>query len=112
MNSFKTIYNKHLSQLLREADGDENVEEVPQDANAEADLQPQVPSEEEVVAEEPQPDVTSEGKKFMIELALKALAIDPDSIPASDKDIFNNTITGENADLILQRLQNLVDTFK
>jgi hypothetical protein len=72
-------------------------------------VQPQTPAPTEV--KEPTADVTSEGKKFLVELALKALSVDPDNITATEKEIFNTEVTTENADQILSRIQGIVDLY-
>lgn len=105
---FEMLYN----QVLQEAEGDgfppENTE-VPQNS-----VQPQVPSNKEVQhakKEETQPDVTSEGKKFLVELAVRALGVDTSNLPASEKDIFNTPVTTKNADEILKRVQSIIDLY-
>jgi urease accessory protein UreE len=107
-SKFETLYNT----LLTEA-GIDPTEEQPADpqaaAQAQQDVQPQVPSPEEV--QEPTADVTSEGKKFLVELARQALAVDPDMIPATEKELFNIEITNENAEEILKRIQSMVDLY-
>lgn len=52
--------------------------------------------------------LTTEGKRFMIELALKALAYNPDHIAEPEKDIFSNEVTPENAEEILEKIQRIV----
>lgn len=103
---FEALYNT----LLTEAGLDPD-QQAQQGAPApQQQVQPQVPSPQEQAAE-PTADVTSEGKKFLIELARQALAVDPDNIPATEKDIFNIEITAENAEQILQRIQTVVDLY-
>ena len=103
---FETLYN----QVLQEAD-----QFPPENMGAPATaVQPQVPSEKEVQhakKEEPQPDVTSEGKKFLVELAVRALSVDTANLPASEKDIFNTPVTTKNADEILKRVQSIIDLY-
>ena len=53
--------------------------------------------------------LTSEGKKFLIELILHALAIDPDDLTQGEKSIFDEEITIENADDLLEKLRNIID---
>ena len=87
----------------------------------EEDLQQAVPPSSQPgidqVENNPQPEeapeetekLTSEGKKFLIELALKALAVGPDQISEQDKSIFSTEVTVHNADEILSRIQTIVD---
>ena len=58
--------------------------------------------------EAPKP-LTSEGKKFLVELALKALAVDPSSISEQDKSIFETPVTTANADQIADRIKQIVE---
>ena len=57
--------------------------------------------------EEPKP-LTSEGARYLTELALKALAFDPNNLPDTDKDIFTQDVTQENAQDLLERIQQIV----
>lgn len=73
---------------------------IPQVQNAPPPVEP---------AAAPAEKLTPEGKRYLIELALKALALDPGSLSEHDKSLFNENVTAENADTILKRIQNLVD---
>jgi len=112
MSKFQTLYNTLASQIAVQSDVVSEAGEVPQNGNQQTgptSVQPQTPAPQEV--KEPQADLTSEGKKFLVELALKALAIDPDNITATDKALFGQEVTTENADIILQRIQSIVDLY-
>lgn len=89
--------------------GNQAPQQPPPAAQGPKSVQPQTPAPQEI--KEPTQDVTSEGKKFLVELALKALAVDPDNITASEKEIFNTQVTRENADALLKRIQSVVDLY-
>ena len=55
----------------------------------------------------PPKPLTTEGKRFMVELALKALAYNPDHIADPEKDIFTNEVTPENAEEMLEKIQRI-----
>lgn len=61
--------------------------------------------------EQPAPPVvkplTTEGKRYLVELALKALQFDPTHLTASDVSIFDQPVTTENAEDILDQI-NLI----
>ncbi len=52
--------------------------------------------------------LTPEGKRFLVELALKALSFDPANITDQDKSIFDETVTPENAEDVLNRIKDIV----
>lgn len=59
---------------------------------------------------EPQP-LTSAGKVFLIDYVRKALAVDPGTLSADEKSIFNEPeVNAENGDQILTRLQEIIDS--
>ena len=58
--------------------------------------------------QEAQP-MTPEGKVFLIELALKALAIDSSTISEQDKSIFETHVTKDNADQVADRIRQIVE---
>lgn len=51
---------------------------------------------------------TPEGKRFMIQMVLRALAFDPNNITDPDKAIFDQDVTPENADTILSRIEQIM----
>ena len=59
-------------------------------------------------APEPQ-QMTPEGKVFLIELALKSLAVDPSTISEQDKAIFETHVTKDNADQVADRIKQIVE---
>lgn len=74
-----------------------------------ADLPPTQPGDMSAVAPAAKPEkITSEGKRFMVEMVVKALAFDPQNMSDEDKDIFNQDITPENADEILNRIEQII----
>ncbi len=119
MSKFNKLYNTYFSDVrnINEADDTPNLINKPPTNNPNQEtkntgpdsIQPQTPAPEEV--KEPTQDLTSEGKKFLIELALKALSVNPENITTTDKDIFDTEVTAENADSILQRLRSIVDVY-
>lgn len=112
MSKFTSLYREYSSTLTEAVDengnlvDDTNAGEQKTEDNTD---QPQVPSTEEV--KEPKQDITSEGKKFLVELILKALSVDPDNIPATEKSIFNTDVTTSNAEEVLKKLQYVVDLY-
>jgi hypothetical protein len=61
-------------------------------------------------APEPEPQqMTPEGKVFLIELALKSLAVDPSTISEQDKAIFETHVTKDNADQVADRIKQIVE---
>jgi len=58
--------------------------------------------------QEAQP-MTPEGKVFLVELALKALAVDSSTISEQDKAIFETHVTKDNADQVADRIRQLVE---
>ena len=105
MSKFQNLFNTLSSQLVSEAG-----EQPPTDPSVDpsAQQQPQVPAPQEV---QPPQSLTAEGKKFLIELALKALGVGPEKLTATDKSIFGTEVTQENADEILKRIQTIVDLY-
>lgn len=112
MSKFTSLYREYSSTLTEAVDengnlvDDTNAGEQKTEDNTD---QPQVPSTEDI--QEPKQDITSEGKKFLVELILKALSVDPDNIPATEKSIFNTEVTTSNAEDVLKKLQYIVDLY-
>ncbi len=112
MSKFTSLYREYSSTLTEAVDengnlvDDTNAGEQKTEDNTD---QPQVPSTEDI--QEPKQDITSEGKKFLVELILKALSVDPDNIPATEKSIFNTDVTTSNAEEVLKKLQYVVDLY-
>lgn len=112
MSKFTSLYREYSSTLTEAVDengnlvDDTNAGEQKTEDNTD---QPQVPSTEDI--QEPKQDITSEGKKFLVELTLKALSVDPDNIPATEKSIFNTDVTTSNAEEVLKKLQYIVDLY-
>jgi hypothetical protein len=60
---------------------------------------------------EPEPEVTKlapEGKRFLAELALKALAFDPGTLNDHDKAVFESEVTPENTEEVLTRIRGII----
>lgn len=118
MSKFISLYREYSSTLTEAVDeegnlvddneGSDTSGDTAEDAAGDTD-QPQVPSPQDI--QEPQQDVTSEGKKFLVELTLKALSVNPDNIPATEKAIFNTEVTTSNAEETLKKLQYIVDLY-
>lgn len=112
MSKFTSLYREYSSTLTEAVDengnlvDDTNAGEQKTEDNTD---QPQVPSTEDI--QEPKQDITSEGKKFLVELILKALSVDPDNIPATEKSIFNTDVTTSNAEEVLKKLRYIVDLY-
>jgi hypothetical protein len=55
--------------------------------------------------------ITPEGKIFLIDYIRKALAVDPGSLSADEKAVFNDAeINSENAESILDQLKQIIDS--
>jgi hypothetical protein len=80
---------------------------MPQDGGATAPAPDAAPAPAPAPAEAPA--LSSEGKKFLVELALKALSVSPDELSEADKAIFETQVTTENADQVADRIRNLVE---
>jgi len=107
MSKFDKLYKTYESSIINEAD----VAQQQPDVGVNSD-QPQIPGPTEQPQQaEPTTDLTSEGKKFLVDLALKSLAIDPNKITTTDKNIFTTQVTKENANEMLQKIQTLVDLY-
>lgn len=52
--------------------------------------------------------LTVEGKRFLIEMVVTALGIDPDNLTEPEKAIFEEDVTPENAEDILDTLREIV----
>jgi hypothetical protein len=79
----------------------------PTDPNA-APATPAAPTAPAPAPEEPQ-QMTPEGKVFLVELALKALAVDSSTISEQDKAIFETKVTKDNAEQVAQRIREIVE---
>ena len=53
--------------------------------------------------------LTGEGKRFLVEMVVKALSIDPDNLTEPEKAIFEDDITPENAEDVLDTLREIID---
>lgn len=112
MSNFTSLYREYSSTLTEAVDENGNLVDDTNAGEQETENntdQPQVPSTEDI--QEPKQDITSEGKKFLVELILKALSVDPDNIPATEKSIFNTDVTTSNAEEVLKKLQYVVDLY-
>ncbi len=94
----------------------EGPEDVPQDGGP-GNMQPKgvpapAPTGDQTTPspdETPAAPVTSQGKVFLIDLALKALAVDPNTINQYDKAVFNQAVTPQNAEDVLKKIQNIIE---
>lgn len=108
MSKFNELLQKVGAQyLLTEAELNPDQSAIP-DVQQDPAATPATPAPEQG-AQEPQ-KLTVEGKRYLIEVALKALSLDPNTLSEQDKTIFNEEVTAENADTILQRLQSIIDS--
>ena len=82
--------------------GDQATAAAPAQAPAQAPA-PAAPEQQEA-----QP-MTPEGKVFLVELALKALAVDSSTISEQDKSIFETHVTKDNADQVADRIKQIVE---
>ena len=113
---FESLIKEQLTRL-NEADPNQDPElgGVPQTGaqNTQADISAQDPAQQQPQQQEPPPEekpkpLTSEGARYLTELALKALAFNPDNLPDADKQIFTQDVTPENAQETLERIQQIV----
>jgi len=106
MSKFNKLVNNIYSNILLEADAIPAPAAMPQDGGATAP-EPAEPPAPPAPAEAPV--LSSEGKKFLVELALKALSVNPDQLSEVDKAIFETQVTTENANEVAERIRNLVE---
>jgi hypothetical protein len=106
MSKFNKLVNNIYSNILLEADAAPAPAAMPQDGGATAPAPAEAPA---APAPAEAPPLSSEGKKFLVELALKALSVSPDELSESDKSIFETQVTTQNADQIAERIRNLVE---
>ena len=103
---FDDLITEHLSKLT----------EAPVPANGAAPDPNQDPAASNLpptpaqgAAPQPEP-MTSEGKMFLVDLARKALAFDPERLPEFDRDVLGTVVTPQNADAVLKDIQRIVAT--
>lgn len=113
---FEDVIKEHLSKLDEADPGlDSNLggAPVPPPGGAAPAGDPsaeQLPELPEEPKEEPEvKPLTTEGRRFLVDLALKALAFNPDSMTAADKALFDSEVTTENAEEVLERVQHILD---
>ena len=71
----------------------------------------QPPQQPEPAPEPETQPLTAPGKVFLIDYIRKALAIDPGTLTADEKAIFNEPeVNGSNGEQILARLQEIIDS--
>jgi hypothetical protein len=70
---------------------------------------PAAPAAAPAAPEQEAQPMTPEGKVFLVELALKALAVDSSTISEQDKAIFETHVTKDNADQVADRIRQLVE---
>lgn len=104
MNKFNTLLVKVGKQyLLTEADlGAPQMEEGSAIPQAQQAAPAPAPAQEA-------DKLTVEGKRYLIELALKALTVSPDQLSETDKPLLSTVVTAENADSIQKRIQGIID---
>lgn len=113
---FEDVIKEHLSKLDEADPGmDPNLGGAPvpppggdpSAGDPSAEQLPELP--EEPKAEPEVKPLTTEGRRFLVDLALKALAFNPDSLTAADKALFDSEVTTENAEEVLERVQHILD---
>jgi len=105
MSKFNKLVDQYYTSLIIEAP-EQAPSGIPQDGGPTAPA-PEAPAP----APAPEPEVkplTPEGKIFDTQLALRALAVDPNTIPAADKAIFSEPVTQDNVDSINDWLNRIV----
>lgn len=109
MKKFDELVNKYYSSVLLEQ---EAAPAIPQDGGPTAQPAAPAPAAPAPAAPAPEPEakpMTSEGKMFLVQLALKALAVDPDTISEQDKAIFETEVTTANADEVADRIRQIIE---
>ena len=111
MEKFDDLLKKYNS-LVLEADETDAISQDPEMAdventsdNQETDVEQPIDNGQNVK------QLTVEGKRYLIELIQKALSVDPDNLTAEQKAIFDEEITVENADDMLNQLTALIEPF-
>ncbi len=69
---------------------------------------PDIPAQENPALAPEVAKVSTEGRRFLVDLALKALSFDPNQIPDSEKAIFDQDVTIQNADQILKQIRSIL----
>lgn len=111
MEKFDDLLKKYTS-LVLEADETDAISQDP----GMADIQNTGDNQDAAVEQpvdnsQPEKQLTVEGKRYLIELIQKALSVDPDNLTAEQKAIFDEEITAENADEMLNQLTALIEPF-
>ena len=107
-SKFNTLLLKVGSEYLLT---EEDLQAAPEPSPSGIDEVQQNPSPDEqgqTAPDEPE-KLTPEGKRFLIEIALKALSIDPATLTEQDKAIFGQEVTSHNADDVLNQIQQIVE---
>lgn len=106
---FDTLFEKYFSSLDEEKI---NKKEKENDGDPFNDApESKLPDEDEVIQEPEQATLTPEGKRYLIDLIVQALSIDPKIMSSADSSIFSQEVTGENADELLSQLKSIIDSY-
>jgi hypothetical protein len=81
----------------------------PQGMQGSPNISPQGPSMPDLPPGDPEVvKLSSEGRRYLVDLALKALSFDPDDISDPDKGVFDVDVTTENAEKVLKQIRSIL----
>jgi hypothetical protein len=116
MKKFDQLVNEVYREILLEQPPEQPG--LPQDGGPTAQPQQgqpqQAPAQQPQQApEQPEPEapkpLSTEGKRFLVDLARRALVVSPDQLDATDNAIFEDPVTVVNADEIADKLTEIVN---
>jgi hypothetical protein len=105
MKKFDALFAEQFSKLNEAPPADGTA----QDPNADPATSTLPPAGAVPADTQPEP-LTAEGKVFLIDLARKALAFNPQQLPEFDTEVLGTTVTPQNADAVLKDIQRIVGT--
>lgn len=63
------------------------------------------------IGQEKQAVLAPQGKVMLVDMALKALSIDPNDISQPEKAVFNQDVSPENAEEIASQVRSIIQTY-
>jgi hypothetical protein len=102
MKKFESLYKTILEQQ-QQAVAEQPVQ---QQAPAPQPAPNAVNASDPAEAQEADEGLTVEGQIHLVQLILKALAVDPSTIPDQEKGIFNTKVNAENMEEVLDSIMN------
>ena len=104
MSKFESLYKTILEQQQQQA-----VQQQPAQQQAPAPEQNAVNASDPTGAQEEEAEdegLTVEAQVHLVQLILKALAVDPSTIPDQEKGIFNTKVNKDNMEEVLDSIMN------